>query len=179
MTTHTPAPGSETPGDARTTPPPQDTDVTDTPTEDQPPAAEEDKPPAPRSLEWWKAKAREHASTIETLTAERDHLQSRLDTVQQREVESLVSDRLHDPSDFTHYGPPLAELRDAHGDVDPGLVHAALTVVVQQHPHLSKRHGVHAAAPASAVTARGVPDLSDAKTKSFQDLLQGAVRGRR
>lgn len=160
-------------------------DTEATPTEDmtgdESPAAEaeptEDKP-APRSLEWWKAKAREHQGTIDTLTAERDALHARLDTVQQREVESLVTGKLHDPADLFRFGPPLAELLDEDGNVSAELVDAALAAVVAEHPHLSVRHGISPAAPASMVTATGVPNPSDAKILTFKDLLSGAVRGR-
>lgn len=134
--------------------------------------------PAPRSLEWWKAKAREHQTTIDTLTAERDALQARLDTVQQREVESLVTGTLHDPSDLFRFGPPLAELLDETGNVDPEKVDTALAAVVAEHAHLSTRHGISPAAPASMVTGRGVPDPTKTSTPTFKDLLSGAVRSR-
>ncbi|MGE2723551.1 hypothetical protein [Mycolicibacterium pulveris] len=150
-----------------------------TPTEDatatETPAAETDRvedKPAPRSLEWWKAKAREHQATIDTLTAERNALQARLDTAQQREVESLVTGKLHDPSDLFRFGPPLAELLDDNGTVDPAKVDAALAAVVQAHPHLSVRHGISPAAPASAVTANDPIDRDAKQNRTFHEWLQ-------
>lgn len=173
------APGPETPEDERTRPPegdaPVEPDATDNGTGDQP--AAEDKP-APRSLEWWKAKAREHQATIDTLTTERDALQARLDTVQQREVESLVSGKLHDPADVFRFGPAVAELLDEDGNVDPALVDAALAAVVAEHPHIARGYGIPPAAPASMVTSRDVPDREAKQSRTFQELLQGAGRTR-
>ncbi|BBY82953.1 hypothetical protein H7I53_23070 [Mycolicibacterium pulveris] len=161
--------------------PEPDTDAapTENATGDESPAAEaeptEDKP-TPRSLEWWKAKAREHQTTIDTLTAERDALQARLDTVQQREAEALVTGKLHDPADLFRFGPPLAELLDEDGNVSAELVDAALAAVVAEHPHLSVRHGISPAAPASMVTSRDVPDREAKQPRTFQELLRGAGR---
>lgn len=131
--------------------------------------------PAPRSLEFWKAKAREHQATIDALTEERDAIQARLDTVQQREVESLVTGKLHDTGDLFRFGPAVAELLDDEGNVDPVKVDAALADVIREHPHLSTQHGISPAAPASSVTANGAPNR-DVKAKTFQDLLSGAAR---
>ncbi|MGY4868391.1 hypothetical protein [Mycolicibacterium elephantis] len=169
------APENTVPERNTETTPTEDATATETPAAEADPT--EDKP-APRSLEWWKAKAREHQGTIDTLTAERDALQARLDTVQQREVESLVTGKLHDPGDLFRFGPPLAELLDEDGNVSAELVDAALAAVVAEHPHLSVRHGISPAAPASMVTATGVPDPSEAKAVTFKDLLSGAVRSR-
>lgn len=169
------------PADENTVPEPgTDATPTDDVSHDQTPAAEAstEGKPTHRSLEWWKAKAREHQATIDTLTTERDALQARLDTVQQREVESLVTGKLHDPGDLFRFGPPLAEMLDDDGNVGAELVDAALAAVVAEHPHLSVRHGISPAAPASMVTATGVPDPSDARTVTFKDLLSGAVRNR-
>ncbi|VEG39410.1 Uncharacterised protein [Mycolicibacterium flavescens] len=132
----------------------------------------------PRSLPWWKNRARTAEWLLAEANAQRDQLQARLDTVQQREVESLVTGTLHDPSDLFRFGPPLAELLDSEGNVDPEKVNTALAAVVAEHPHLSTRHGISPAAPASMVTSRGVPDPTQTNTPTFKDLLSGAVRNR-
>lgn len=182
--TRTPATRPDAPVDEQTHPPEANAtkDATAPPeaptdsTGDEPPAAEADTKPVPRSLEDWKQRARQAQATIDTLTAERDALQARLDTVQQREVESLVTGKLHDPRDLFRFGPPLAEVLDEDGNVSAELVDAALAAVVQAHPHLSVRHGISPAAPASMVTSRDVPDHEAKQPRTFQELLQGASR---
>lgn len=157
---------------------------TDTDTDDpnavaaQTPAAEEGKP-APRSLDDWKQRARQAQATIDTLTAERDALQARLDTAQQGEVESLVSAQLHDPADFWRYGPPSAELLGEDGGVDPAKVADALTAIVTDHPHIAVGFGISPAAPSSAVTANDPIDFDRIGGHGFQDLLRDVVRGSR
>ena len=93
---------------------------------------------------------------------------------QRRQVESMLTGKLHSPGDIWRFGPPLADLLNDSGDVDPGKVEAARQAIVSDHPYVAP----NPAAPASTVTAADKIDYDD-NTPSFADLLKVAAHGSR
>lgn len=160
-----------------TTTDPHTTDADDPTAEpDAAPPADHQRP-APRSLDWWKAQAREHQATADALTTERDALKARVETLQKQHVESLVADKLHDPGDLWRYGTELPIVLDDNGDVDPAKVEEARAALAKDRPQLAPTPP-SPAAPASLVTANDPITHGDDDPKTFGDVLRDGARRR-
>jgi hypothetical protein len=156
-------------------------DTLDQPSAEEPVEPNESHPETPsyRSLDWWKSEARKAQAQTEALTSERDQLAARVESMQQHNGESLLSDRLIDPADIWQFGPPVSEMLNASGDVDPERVDAAYAELLDAHKHLGRGYGISVAAPASAVspTATNPWDDMPSQRRSFAEVLREAARG--
>ena len=121
----------------------------DTP-DDGPPAAEESEPDSEPSGPDREAPVTDANSGPPE--SERDTLSAQLAEMQRGQVETLIGNRLYSPADFWKFGPELPELL-TDGAVDPAKVDAARAEIVRSAPYLAPS----VAAPASMVTATGVP----------------------
>jgi len=121
--------------------PPQDTPGT-VEAPDSPEAVEDSSDdPEPRSREAarYRRKLRELEGEVaaerEQWAEERGLMRARLDHMQQGEAERIAAEHLADPADLWRDGLDLDQLRDEHGDIDPGKVTTAVNELTAKHPH--------------------------------------------
>ncbi|MDV8000757.1 hypothetical protein [Rhodococcus sp. IEGM 1408] len=82
------------------------------------------------------AQARERAEQLQT---ERDALAGRVATLQTREIEAIAANSLAQPTDLLALsGHSLADFTDEDGEIDPGLVAAAVEELIEARPGLAK-----------------------------------------
>ena len=155
MTTPEPSP-ADTAAPADMTEPDTDEVTPDTP-DDGPPAAEESEPDSEPSGPDREA-ARHSTPTPGRLSRSENTLSAQLAEMQRGQVETLIGNRLYSPADFWKFGPELPELL-TDGAVDPAKVDAARAEIVRSAPYLAPS----VAAPASMVTATGVPTGEQSK----------------
>lgn len=85
------------------------------------------------------AEAARYRTRLRATETERDTLAGRVDTLQQREAERLVADRLAQPGDLLGFGATLADVLDADtGDVDPDRVDTLVDALLAERPGLAK-----------------------------------------
>lgn len=85
------------------------------------------------------AEAARYRTRLRAAETKRDTLADRVDTLQQREAERLVADRLAQPGDLLGFGATLADVLDpGTGDVDPDRIDDLLGRLLAERPGLAK-----------------------------------------
>jgi hypothetical protein len=83
----------------------------------------------------YRRQAREAQAERDSLAVERGLLAARLEHLQRAEVERLVANTLHDPTDVWREGITLDALLDVDGNIDLRKVTEAVAEIVSAHPH--------------------------------------------
>lgn len=117
------------------------------------------------------AEAARYRVKLRETEAERDTLRGRVESLQQRQVEQMVADRLAQPADLLAFGVTLADLLDADGEIDPGLVDTAAFGLLESRPGLAKT-----APTRKGPTAVGHAAPSTTGRGSWSDLLQNPTK---